>query len=100
MQQGMDDDLYNQVQSYVTNDAFTPREKLAIEYAEQFAVDHTMVDDDLWRRLGEHFSPQEVMELTMTNAFCVGFGRAFQVLDVDSDIDINWTREPQLSRAP
>ena len=29
MQQGLDDDLYNQVQSYVTNDAFTAREKLA-----------------------------------------------------------------------
>ena len=94
MQQGLDDDLYNQVGSYVTNDAFSPREKLAIEYAEQFAIDHTMVDDDLWARLREHFSDQEMMELTMTNAFCLGFGRAYQVLDIDVDFDVLWSREP------
>ena len=98
MQQGMDDELYHHVHRYVDDDRFSIHEKLAIEYAEQFAIDHTMVDDDLWARLGEHFSPQEVVELTMTNAFCVGFGRAFQVLDIDSDIDINWSREPAGSR--
>ncbi len=94
MQQGLDDELYNQVQSYVTNDAFTAREKLAIEYAEQFAIDHTMVGEDLWNRLREHFSDQEMMELTMTNAFCLGFGRAYQVLDIDVDFDVLWSREP------
>ena len=94
MQQGLDDDLYNQVQTYVTNDAFSAREKLAIEYAEQFAIDHTMVGDDLWTRLREHFSDQEMMELTMTNAFCLGFGRALQVLDIDVDFDVLWSREP------
>lgn len=94
MQQGLDDELYNAVQSYVTNDAFTAREKLAIEYAEQFAIDHTMVGDDLWQRLQGHFSPQEIMELTMTNAFCLGFGRAYQVLDIAVDFDVLWSREP------
>ena len=94
MQQGLDDDLYNDVGSYVTNDAFSVREKLAIEYAEQYAIDHTMFGDDLWARLREQFSDQEVMELTMPNAFCLGFGRAFQVLDIDVDFDVLWSREP------
>jgi len=94
MQQGLDDELYNQVQSYVTNDAFTAREKLAIEFAEQFAIDHRMIDDAMFDRLKEHFSDQEILELTSTAAFCLGFGRAFQVLDIDVDFDVLWSREP------
>lgn len=95
MQQGLDDDLYNQVGTYHTNDAFTPREKLAIEYAEQFAIDASAVSDDLMGRLQEHFSTVEITELTVTNAFCLGFGRALTALDVERDFDVLWSREPK-----
>jgi len=95
MQQGLDDDLYNSVGNYHDNDAFTPREKLAIEYAEQFAIDPAGVSDEFVQRLREHFSDTEVMELTVTNAFCLGFGRALTVLDVQRDFDVLWSREPK-----
>lgn len=94
MQQGLDDDLYQQVGTYYTNDAFTPREKLAIEYAEQFAIDPSQVDDAFIGRMQEHFSDTEIMELTVTNAFCLGFGRALTALDVQRDFDVLWSREP------
>ena len=94
MQQGLTDDLYQQVAAYVTSDEFTAREKLAIEYAERFAIDHRSVDDELWSRLSEHFSDKELLELTATIGFCVGIGRAFQVLDIARDFDVLWSREP------
>jgi hypothetical protein len=35
----------------------------------------------------------------MTIGFCVGMGRAFQVLDVARDFDILWSREPDSAPA-
>ena len=95
MQQGLTDDLYQQVSQYHTSDDFTPREKLAIEFAEQFAIDHRGVGDDLWSRLSEQFNDKELLELTMTIGFCVGMGRSFQVLDIARDFDVMWSREPK-----
>ena len=95
MQQGLDEDLYLQVERYHDNDAFTAREKLAIEFAERFALDHRSIDDELWTRLSERFSDQELLELTATIGFCVGMGRAFQVLDIARDFDVLWSREPR-----
>ncbi|CAN5390131.1 hypothetical protein BH23ACT3_BH23ACT3_22420 [soil metagenome] len=94
MQQGLTDELYQQVSRYHDNPAFTTRERLAIEFAERFAIDHTAIDDRLWDRMREHFSDTELLELTVTAGFCVGLGRAFQVLDIARDFDVLWSREP------
>ena len=98
MQQGMDDDLYNSVDRYYEVDEFSTREKLAIEFGERFAVDHTTIDDEFWARAREHFSEQELLELTVTAGFCTGIGRALQVLDVEADFDVLWSREPAQAR--
>ena len=95
MQQGLSDELYNLVNQYATTDAFTPREKLAIEFAERFATDHTSIGDEFWSRLHSLFSDEEILELTVTVGFCVGIGRAFHVLDVARDFDVLWSREPK-----
>lgn len=94
MEQGLTDDLYQQVGRYHDHPDFTPRERLAIEFAERFAIDHTAIDDDLWARLEQHFSQTELLELTVTAGFCVGIGRAFHVLDIARDFDVHWSREP------
>ena len=94
MRQGMDDELYNSVQNYCGHPQLSERERLAAEYAERFAVDHTAVDDDLWNRLRQNYSDSELLELTVTIGFCVGLGRAFQVLDVARDFDVLWSKEP------
>ena len=95
MQQGLTDETYNSVQHYHDHPDFTDRERLAAEYAERFAIDHTSVDDELWVRLQTVFSDTELLELTVTIGFCVGMGRAFQVLDVARDFDVLWSREPE-----
>lgn len=94
MQQGLSDELYNSVQHYHDNAEFTERERLAAEYAERFAIDHTAIDDELWTRLRAAYSDAELLELTVTIGFCVGLGRAFQVLGVERDFDVLWSKEP------
>lgn len=94
MQQGLTDELYQQVSRSHDHPAFTARERLAIEFAERFAIDHTAIDDELWDRMLEHFSEVEMLELTVTVGFCVGLGRAYQVLDIARDFDVLWSREP------
>ena len=94
MQQGLTDELYNHVHEFRGNPEFTTQEKLAAEFAEQFAIDHVGISDDLWSRMAEHFSDVELLELTITVGFCVCIGRAYQVLDVARDFDVLWSREP------
>ncbi|MEM8921863.1 MAG: hypothetical protein AAF962_14450 [Actinomycetota bacterium] len=100
MQQGLDDDLYQAVGRYYEVEDYTEREKLAIEFGERYAIDHTAIDDELFGRLREHFTDTEVLELTMIAGFCVGIGRALQVLDVAADFDVNWTRDPAPVESP
>lgn len=99
MRQGMDDELYNSVGRYYEVDEFTEREKLAIEFGERYAIDHTAIDDEFWSRLRTRFSDTEVLELTMIAGYCVGIGRALQVLDVAVDFDENWTPDPDHEKA-
>ena len=94
MRQGLTDELYQSVQHYHDNEEFTPRERLAAEYAERFAIDHTAIDEDLWARLRQAFDDSELLELTVTVGFCLGLGRAFQVLGVARDFDVLWSKEP------
>ena len=95
MQQGLTDELYHKVNCAHDLDEFSLREKLAIDFAERFATDHTAVDDKMWAQLREHYTDSEMVELTMTIGFCVGIGRAFQVLDIAVDFDVLWSREPK-----
>lgn len=98
MQQGLTDELYQQVNRYYDQPEFSEREKLAAEFAEQFAIDHTQIGDEMWARMREHFSDTELLELTVTVGFCVGLGRAYQVLDIARDFDVLWSREPPADR--
>ena len=50
-------------------------EKAAIRYGELMATDHLAIDDAVHAELRRHFSESEIVELGMTCAFFVGFGR-------------------------
>jgi hypothetical protein len=47
--------------------------------------------------LRDKFSDSELLELTVTIGFCVGMGRAYQVLDIARDFDVLWSKEPPAS---
>lgn len=50
-------------------------EKAAIRYGELMATDHLAIDDAVYDELRRHFSEAQIVELGMTVAFFVGFGR-------------------------
>jgi AhpD family alkylhydroperoxidase len=53
----------------------TPAEKAAIRFGELMATDHLAITDATFAELREHFSEAQIVELGMTCAFFVGFGR-------------------------
>src|SRR5439155_19768810 len=62
---GVTEDVYDHLDEYRTYPGYTERQRLAIEYAERFAVDHRGIDRDLFDRLRSRFSDAEVLDLTL-----------------------------------
>jgi alkylhydroperoxidase family enzyme len=62
---------------------FSPRERLALEYAEKLAVDHHNIDDTFFERLKTCFDDAEILELGMMIGQYIGFGRLLKVLDLE-----------------
>ncbi|MEO9635577.1 MAG: carboxymuconolactone decarboxylase family protein [Parasphingorhabdus sp.] len=56
-------------------DNLSAAEKAAIHYGELMATDHLAIDDAVHAGLRDHFSEAQIVELGMTCAFFVGFGR-------------------------
>lgn len=50
-------------------------EKAAIRYGELMATDHLAIDDTVYADLRQHLTEAQIVELGMTVAFFVGFGR-------------------------
>ena len=51
MHQDSSEDIYSHVSEYHEYHAYSEREKLAIEYAEKFALDHLSLDENFFERL-------------------------------------------------
>src|SRR6185437_2171452 len=76
-------ELYDNVAAYASFPGYTPRQRLAIEYAERFATDHASMDDACFERLHGSFSDAEILDLTLCVAVFLGLGRSLTVLGVD-----------------
>ncbi len=85
MRQGVTEDLYAHVASYRDTGDYSDREKLAIEYAERFALDHHSLDEDVFARLREHFTDAEILDLSICTATFLALGRLTKVLRLDQD---------------
>jgi len=72
---GVTEDLVCSLENPPTADDLTDAEKAAIAYGEAFATHHLTIDDATYDGLRQHFSEAQVVELGMTVAFFVGFGR-------------------------
>jgi AhpD family alkylhydroperoxidase len=80
---GVAPELYENVAAYDTYPGYTPRQRLAIEYAERFATDHASLDDVFFARLRELFTDEEILDLTLCVAVFLGLGRSLSVLGID-----------------
>jgi alkylhydroperoxidase family enzyme len=89
MQQGVTEDLYAHVAEYRDHEGYTEREKLAIEYAERFALDHRNIDDDLFDRLRARFDDDEILDLSICLVAFLGLGRVLSVLGIDPSCSLD-----------
>lgn len=89
LEAGVAPELCENVAAYATYPGYTPRQRLAIEYAERFANDHASIDDALFGRLRELFSDPEILDLTLCVAVFLGLGRSLSVQGVDQSCAID-----------
>lgn len=63
---------------------YSAQERIAAEFAERFAADHTGLrdDEDFWERAGEHFSDELMADLALSCAMWLGMGRMLRTLDI------------------
>ena len=79
---GIDDPFYQEVADWRASTTLSPRERLAAEYAERFALDHLAMDDDFWDRLRASFADDELADLTICCGMFLGLGRTLAVMGV------------------
>jgi AhpD family alkylhydroperoxidase len=61
---GVTEDQLRELHSYRESAAFSPLEKLVIEYGEEMSKTSVEISDELFARLREHFNEEQLVELT------------------------------------
>jgi AhpD family alkylhydroperoxidase len=72
---GVTEDLVCSLDNPPAADNLSDAEKAAIDYGERFATNHLSIDDAVYDNLRQYFSEAQIVELGMTVALFVGFGR-------------------------
>jgi hypothetical protein len=60
----------------------TEQERLAVEFLDLLSADHHAIDDEFYRKLGEHFTAAQIIELGFASAGSMGLHRFIHTLDV------------------
>ena len=81
----VDPELYAHVDDWRDWPGYSERQRLAIEYAERFAVDHRNIDDEMFTRMRAAFADDEILDLTLCCAVFVGLGRTLEVLGINDN---------------
>jgi AhpD family alkylhydroperoxidase len=85
---GVAAELYDNVADWARYPGYTDRQRLAIQYAELFAVNPAAITDDLFAALRAAFSDPEILDLTLCVAVFLGLGRTLAVLGIDTSCAI------------
>ncbi len=93
LEDGVTEDLVCSLERPQEAENLTPAEKAAIKFGEAFATDHLRIDEAMYASLREHFSESEIVELGMTCAFFVGFGRLAATLHMVEELPDAFKRE-------
>ncbi len=91
--EGLDEELVSDLLNEGAK--LTPREKAALDYADQFKSGDEAIDSDaVYDGLRRHFSEEEIIELAMLCAQTVGVGRLVRSLNV-----LSWKEACELNPA-
>lgn len=84
----------------IESSVLSPAEKIAVEYADKMCVDHLSVDEAFFSRLREHFTEAEMVELAVTVAILLGFGRFAATLHLVDHLPAEYREETGEPIAP
>jgi AhpD family alkylhydroperoxidase len=93
LEDGVTEDLVCSLERPQEAENLTPAEKAAIRFGEAMATDHLRINEAMYAGLREHFSEAEIVELGMTCAFFVGFGRLAATLHMVEELPDAFRRE-------
>ena len=74
VEEGMTEELICMLEAPDDGD-FTDAERAAIRFAHKFGTDHLAVDDADKAALRAHFTDEQIVELAILCALCLGYGR-------------------------
>ena len=89
-EQGVTEDMYAHVAEHRDHEEYSEAERVAIEYAERFALDHLEIDDAFFERLHEYFDDADILDLTICIADFLAFGRLTEVLRLDQECSLEF----------
>lgn len=79
---GLSEEAYAHVAEWASHPGYSEAERIAIEFAEKFAIDHKALDDAFFERMREHFTDEEIMEISVSVGTWLALGRITMVMDV------------------
>ena len=79
-----DEELMFQLFDYERSE-LPERTKAALAFADRLSGEHTEFDDDEYKRLREHFSDDEILDLGMTIGFIIGWQRFNTAMNILPD---------------
>lgn len=83
---GLSEDLVCSLEKPQEASNLSEAEKAAIRFGELMATDHLAINDAIFAELRQHFSQSQIVELGMTCAFFVGFGRLAATLHMVEEL--------------
>ena len=87
------EELYENVAAWQTYPDYSDAERVAIEYAEKFAIDHKALDDAFFARMRKQFSDEEIVEISVCVGTWMMMGRITMVMDVEVSCPIRLALE-------
>ena len=92
------EELLEAVANWRTSELFTSRERLVLDFTEQFCGDSAAISDETLASLAQCFEPGEIVELTLVIGKYLSQGRFMQVLGLDqtcaTDLSGSLQQEP------
>ncbi len=82
-QHELSEPLYANVGNWSDYPGFSEAERIALEYTEKFASDHRALDAAFFERMREHWSDEEIVEISICVGTWLAFGRVVRVLGAE-----------------
>lgn len=78
----IEESYYDDLLAFATSSRYTAREKAALAYTDSIVWDANLATDEMWERLHEHFTPEELVELGFFIALTSGQQRWIKTLQL------------------